>query len=288
MNSISIPVIRLDARPLKLTSARPSGTFFNIKTSKNLKTYTIDSPDFETIYTSFGEDNANIRVYNNLIEQDSIPIHLLAHDSINNKIDTTLFLKFTERAIKPESFKTSATNFQVLAPKGLLSGKLQFNKPIKQINYDSIMFRIDSLNTIQIQSADITIDSLHNTINIRKTFDKTLLATKQETSQPEPGQDRIKAKQKALLESKQKIRNQLYIAPGSFISIESDSSSRIAQPIEPATLETTGVIHVQIQTSEPNYLIQLLAKDNTVLHQKVNTPAASFEDLHPEIINFDS
>ena len=95
MNSISIPVIRLDARPLKLTSARPSGTFFNIKTSKNLKTYTIDSPDIETIYTSFGEDNANIRVYNNLIEQDSIPIHLLAHDSINNKIDTTLFLKFT-------------------------------------------------------------------------------------------------------------------------------------------------------------------------------------------------
>jgi hypothetical protein len=91
MNSISIPVIRLDARPLKLTSARPSGTFFNIKTSKNLKTYTIDSPDFETIYTSFGEDNANIRIYNNLIEQDSIPIHFLAHDSINNKIDTTLF-----------------------------------------------------------------------------------------------------------------------------------------------------------------------------------------------------
>jgi hypothetical protein len=143
------------------------------------------------------------------------------------------------------------------------------------------MFRIDSLNTIQIQPADITIDTLHNTISIRKTFDKTLLATKQETSQAEPGQDRIKAKQKALLEAKQKIRNQLYIAPGSFISIESDSSSRITQPIEPATLETTGVIHVQIQTSEPNYLIQLLAKDNTVLHQKVNTPAASFEDLTP-------
>lgn len=281
MNSISIPMIRLDARPLKLTSARPSGTFFNIKTSKNLKTYTIDSPDFETIYTSFGEDNANIRVYNNLIEQDSIPIHLLAHDSINNKIDTTLFLKFTARVTKPESFKTSATNFQVLTSKGSLSGKLQFNKPIKEINYDSIMFRIDSLTTIQIQSADITIDSLHNTINIRKTFDKTQLATKQETSQPEPGQDRIKAKQKALLESKQKIRNQLYIAPGSFISIESDSSSRVAQPIEPATLETTGVIHVQIQTSETNYLIQLLAKDNSILHQKVNTPAASFEDLTP-------
>jgi uncharacterized protein (DUF2141 family) len=286
MKSISIPVIRLDARPLKLTSARPSGTFFNIKTSKNLKKYTIDSPDIETIYTSFGEDNANIRIYNNLIEQDSIPIHLLAHDSINNLIDTTLFLKFTERVIKAEAFKTSATNFQVLAHKGLLSGKLQFNKPIKQINYDSIMFRIDSLNTINIQPADITIDTLHNSINIQKTFDKTLLAKKQETkkqetAQPEPVQDRIKAKQKAILESKQKIHNQLYIAPGSFISIESDSSSRIAQPIEPATLETTGVIHVQIQTSESNYLIQLLAKDNTILHQKINTPAAAFEDLTP-------
>ena len=281
MNSIKIPVIKLDARPLKLTSARPSGTFFNIKTSKNLKTYTIDSPDFDTIYTCFGEDNGNIRVYNNLIDQDSIPIHLLAQDSINNSIDTTLFLKFTDRVIKSESFKTSATNFQVLAHKGLLTGKLQFNKPIKQINYDSIMYRIDSLTAISIQPADITIDSLHNTIDIRKTFDKTLLAKKQENTQPEPGQDKLKAKQKAILELKQKIRNQLYIAPGSFISIESDSNSRITQPIEPATLETTGVIHVQIQTSEPNYLIQLLAKDNSVLHQKVNTPAASFEDLTP-------
>ncbi len=281
MNSISIPVIRLDARPLKLTSARPSGTFYNIKTSKNLKAYTINSPDFENIYTSFGEDNANIRVYNNLTVQDSIPIHLLAQDSINNNIDTTLFLKFTQRVIKPESFKTSASNFQVLAHKGLLSGKLQFNKPIKQINYDSIMFRVDSLNAILIQPADITIDSIHNTINIRKTFDKTLLVKKEETTQPEPGQDRLKAKQKALHDAKQKIRNELYIAQGSFISIESDSSSRISQPIEPATLETTGVIHVQIQTTEPNYLIQLLDKSNTILHQKVNTPAASFEDLTP-------
>ena len=281
MKSISIPVIRLDARPLKLTSARPTGTFFNIKTSKNLKTYTIDSPDFENIYTSFGEDNANIRVYNNLIDQDSILIHLLAHDSINNKIDTTLFLKFSERVIKPEAFKTAATNFQVLAHKGLLSGKLQFNKPIKQINYDSIMFRIDSLTAIHIQPADITIDTLHNTINIQTTFDKTMLANKPEQMAPEQGLDKIKAKRQPLRESKPKIHNQLYIAPASFISIESDSSARIAQPIEPATLETTGIILVQIQTTEPNYLIQLLAKDNTILHQKINTPAASFEDLTP-------
>jgi uncharacterized protein (DUF2141 family) len=281
ISTIPIPVIRLDARPLKLTSARPTGTFFNIKTSKNLKAYTIDSPELEAIYTSFGEDNANIRIYNNPIEQDSIPIHLLAHDSINNKIDTTLFLKFTQRAIKPEAFKTTASNFQVFAHKGFLSGTLQFNKPIKQINYDSIMYRIDSLNAVAIQQADVTIDTIYNTLTIKKTFDKSLLAKKTEPASPEPGEDKIKAKQKALRESKPKIQNQLYIARASFISIESDSSSRIAQPIEPATLETTGVIHVQIETKEPNYLIQLLAKDNSILQEKINTPAASFEDLMP-------
>ncbi|HMG89986.1 MAG TPA: Ig-like domain-containing protein [Chryseolinea sp.] len=282
MKSIAIPVIRLDARPLKLTSARPSGTFFNIKTSKNLKTYRITSPESEPLYSSFGEDNANIRIYNTLIEKDSIPIHLMAMDSIDNAIDTTLFLKFSQRVLRPEAFKTSASTFQVSAHKGTLSGTLQFTKPILHINYDSIFFRIDSLTIIPIQPADLTIDTVHNTINVQKTFNKTLLVQKPPAITSGPAvQDRREAKEKELRTLAKKIRNELYIAPATFISIERDSSAKVTQTIEPSTLETTGVILVQIQTNEPNYIIQLLAKDNSILKQKINTPAATFEDLPP-------
>jgi hypothetical protein len=281
MKSITIPVIRLDARPLKLTAARPTGTFFNIKTSKNLRTYQITSPETKDIYSSFGEDNGNIRIYNTLVDKDSIPIHLVAQDSINNTIDTTLYLKFSDRVVRPESFKTTPSTFQVSAHKGTLSGKLQFTKPILQINYDSIFYRVDSLTVIPIQPRDLTIDSIHNTINIKKTFDKTLLSKKKQTAPQPAAEDRLATKQKVLRPLTKNVPNQLYIAPATFISIERDSSARVAQTIEPSTLETTGVIHVQIQTNEPNYIIQLLTKDNSILQQKVNTASASFEDLPP-------
>jgi hypothetical protein len=280
LDTIRIPVVRLDARPLKLTSARPSGTVFTIKTSKNIKSYQLKSPELPTIYSSFGEDNANINIYKNLLDQDSVQIHFTAVDSINNKIDTTLYLKFSNRAIKPEALKATPSNFQVIAHKGTLTGKLQFNKPVAQINYDSILFRIDSLTSIQVQPSDITIDSIHNTITIHKTFDKNLLLPKPAPAQA-PADDPKAFKQKQLKDRPAAIKNQLYIARGSFISIESDSSTRIAQPIEPSTLESTGVIHVQIQTKAPNYLVQLLAKDNTVLRQQLNLTSISFEDLPP-------
>jgi uncharacterized protein (DUF2141 family) len=276
---LDIAAIHLDARPLKLTSARPATTYFNIKTTKNLKTYTLTSEESETIYSSFGEDNANIRVYNNLIDQDSIPMHFVGFDSINNKIDTTLYLKFSQRTVKPEPFKVTASNFQVLGHKGILTGTLQFTKPVLQINYDSILYRLDSANVIKIQQTDITIDSIHNTLKVHKSFDKNLLTQKPSRNDLADKEARQKALNRAT--KSQPIRNQLYIAPHSFISIESDSSARIAQPVDPLTLETTGVIHVLIQTTEPNYIIQLLTKQNEVVQSKINTPAASFEDLTP-------
>lgn len=276
---LDIAAIHLDARPLKLTSARPATTYFNIKTTKNLKTYTLTSEESETIYSSFGEDNANIRVYNNLIDQDSIPMHFVGFDSINNKIDTTLYLKFSQRTVKPEPFKVTASNFQVLGHKGILTGTLQFTKPVLQINYDSILYRLDSANVIKIQQTDITIDSIHNTLKVHKSFDKNLLRQKPSRNDLADKEARQKALNRAT--KSQPIRNQLYIAPHSFISIESDSSARIAQTVDPLTLETTGVIHVLIQTTEPNYIIQLLTKQNEVVQSKINTPAASFEDLTP-------
>lgn len=279
IKDVAIPAIHLDARPLAITSARPTTTYFTIKTTKNIKTYSLTSNEINTLYTSFGEDNSNIRVYNNLVDKDSIQMRFIATDSIDNKIDTTLYLKFTKRSLKPEAFKATPINFRVLAHKGILSGTIQFNKPILDINYDSILYRIDSANVIKIQQADITIDSIHNKLLINTTFDKTLLTPKSPTTTRAENEPRVKELRPN--SKSQPISNQLYIARTTFVSVESDSSARIAQTAEPLTLETTGVIHVQVQTSEPNYIIQLLTKQNEVVQSKANIAAVSFEDLTP-------
>lgn len=276
IKDLTIPTVHLDARPLKITSARPAGTYYNIKTTKNLKRYSLTSVESDSLYSSFGEDQANIRVYNTLSDKDSIPIHFIGIDSINNKIDTTVYLKFTQRVIRPETLKASASTFQVLAHKGILTGTIQFNKPIAKINFDSILYRIDSTSTVQILPPDITIDSFHNIIHIKKSFDKTLLVPKQPPSPATREQKEARIKQ-----SKLTIQNELYIARASFISIESDTSAKLTQNITPLTLETTGVIHVQIHTTEPNYVVQLLTKQNEIVQTKANAPSVSFEDLTP-------
>ena len=97
---------------LKLTSARPYGTYFNMKTTKNLTSFKITTSEDEHIISSFGEDQANIRVYNTFEDKDSVSTHFTGRDSINNLIDTTLYVKFSKRDVKPENFDTFLKSIQ--------------------------------------------------------------------------------------------------------------------------------------------------------------------------------
>ena len=139
-----LPFIHLDSRPLKLTSARPYGTYFNVKTTKNLTSFKITTSEDEHIVSSFGEDHANIRVYNTFEDKDSVSIHFTGMDSINNFIDTTLYVKFSNRDVKPDNFTLTLKRFNVVGTKGLIQGQIQFTKPILAVNFDSIFYSIDS------------------------------------------------------------------------------------------------------------------------------------------------
>jgi hypothetical protein len=183
IKALAIPTVHLDARPLKVTSARPAGTYYNIKTTKSLKSYSLKSEVSDSLYACFGEDQANIRVYNNLADRDSIPIHFIGIDSINNKIDTTLYLKFTQRTIKPEALKASASTFQYS-----LTRDYHRHTSIQQTNlknqFRQHLYRIDSASTVQILAPDITIDSMHNIVHIRKSLINLFLYQKHHLRQP--------------------------------------------------------------------------------------------------------
>lgn len=286
-NGVNIPLISLDSRPLKLTSARPSGTYFNIKTSKSLTHYKIKTNENEKLISSFGEDQGNIRIYNSIGDRDSISINFYARDSINNTIDTTLYIKFSKREAKPDVFKITNDGFKLIGTKGILKGKINFSKPLLTINYDSLYYQIDSANIIKITNQDILFDSTHNTLFIEKNFDKTLLVKKpqpQEAKKANTQQAKkvlTKEELKLKTEAPKPIQNQLYIGDKTFISIELDSSKAIKETIKPSTLESTGVIIVQINTKEENFITQLLSKDFKIIASRSNTQKTTFEDLDP-------
>ena len=275
IDSLRVPMVRLDSRPLVITGARPSGTIFNIKASKNFETYAIRSE--ESITSSFGEDFANIRVYNTLKDTDSVAVRFTASDSIQNTIDTTLYVKFQERIIKPEPFQFQTKNLQAIGTKGILQGTLQFNKPVQSINFDSLFYRLDSVNLIHITAEDLRWDTLRNILHLKKTFDKNRI--------PKPTtpttQQRPRASNARSSGSKKSTENEFYFGHAAFISIERDSSRRLVETSLPTTLETTGIILVEVQTNAPHFFVELLNKDFQVLATKRNSNKFNFEDLKP-------
>jgi uncharacterized protein (DUF2141 family) len=277
---IKIPLVRLDSRPLKLTSARPYGTYFNIKTTKSLTDFKISTNERDVTIASFGEDPTNIKLYNTFTDKDSIAIHFHATDSIDNKIDTTLYAKYTDRDTKPEAFNVAKNSFEVIASKGIVRGSINFSKPLSKINFDSIYYRIDSLKIIKISEQDIGWDSLRNVLTIQKTFDKNLLIKEKAPQSNEVKSIAVKKDQKK--PSKPPLaHNSLYLGQAAFISVELDSSKRISEESLPLKLENTGVITVQIAIKSDHFLVQLLTKDYQVITQQQNKRKISFEDLKP-------
>ncbi len=275
IDSVRVPVVRLDSRPLIITGARPSGTFFNIKASKNFETYTLRSSG-QPIISSFGEDFANIRVYNTLSNLDSLAVRFTASDSIQHTIDTTLYVKFQQRVTKPESFQLQTKELQVIGTKGIIQGSFQFNKPVLSVNYDSIFYRIDSANLIHFTEADLRWDSLRNTLHLKKSFDKNLIPA------PATGNaQRPRSSNSAPANKKKSEVNEFYSGKAAFISIELDSSKRLVEKSAPTTLEGTGIILVEVQTQAPHFFVQLLNKDYKVLATTRNSKKFNFEDLKP-------
>jgi hypothetical protein len=273
--SISFGLIRLDARPLKLTSARPYNTYFNIRTTKNLKNFTLKAQDNSLLQYSFGEDQANIKLYNTFEDIDSLGVNVIAEDSIGNKLDTLVYAKFSNREVTPEKFDATFKSTTILADKGSLNAVITFSKPISEINFDSLYFQLDSATRIPFGKDDLSWEQTHNTLTINKTLDKKLFILK-EPEQPGPAPA---AKPPATKKAPTRKPNELYAGKASFISIDGDTSKKISQNITPLKTEDLSMIIYEIKTQHKNFIVQLLDKNLSVLKEISNKAKGQFEDL---------
>ena len=282
IKAVSIGLIRLDAGPLKMTSARPYNTYFNIRTTKNLRTFTLtttDSTDSELSY-SFGEDQANIRLYKTTAK-DSIQIHLLAIDSIDNVIDTTLYAKYLTREVTPENFDVKLISSSILAHRGQMEAVLQFSKPLKELNFDSIYFQVDSLTRVNFSPEDFTWEILSKKMTIQKKLDRQLFDNG-EYSAPSRRGGRVQQPVKQEAGDKKEIPlHELNLRRGAFISIEGDSSAQIVQTIKPLNEQELSVINMQIRTSEPSFFVELLDRSYKIIQRSTNQHNVVFQDVVP-------
>lgn len=266
--------IRLDSRPIKLTSARPYNTYFNIKFSKPIDQYRLTSAGIDSVSSILGEDLSSIKVYRTF-DQDSLAVRVLAMDSLSQRVDTTVFVKFSDRKSTPEPFQLSSENWRLLSEKNKIEGTFIYNKPITSVNFDSITFIIDSANVVSFGPKDLTWIPKTNRIQLSKSLDKKIPAPParpdRENSEGPPTRGRQNASPS----------NQIKIGNAAFISVESDSSQNISETVKALGLEETGVIRVNIQTNYSTYIVELLDKSFKVVRRIRNVSAITFEDLPP-------
>lgn len=274
IHRVKLPLVRLDARPLKVTSAKPYNNYYNIRVSKSLTKYEIKvDPDSVTAITSFGDDKSNVKIFNTFpTNPDSIKIIFHATDSIQNEIDSTLYVKFSKKESKPEKFTMKLDPIAIPEQTGELQVRLSFNKPIKTINYDSILFRPDSASFINFDDQNFSWDFNTNTATITKKIDKRYFAPAAPTDQ---------LQRKSPRKNKDDIKNTLYLGEAAFVSIDNDTSVMTKENAKVLRDEDTGIIRIAIKTSEKTFICQLLTADLKVVNTVINKKEFQFQNVKP-------
>jgi hypothetical protein len=266
---INLAVIRLDARPLKITSARPYNTYFNIRTTKNIREYKITTLDGTRLIHSFGEDPANVKLYNTIGDKDSLAVHFTAIDSTENYLDTLLYAKFAQRDVEKEKFQMNTKPGLLVTDVATLEAKIRFSKPILEVNYDSIYFEIDSITRVNITKNDMQWNEFTNEFTIKKRFNKA--------SYPAPQDEETKPD---TAKTKKKFLNALRLGTAAFVSVENDSSKPATLQFTPTNTQTLSKIFYDFRTSE-SVIVQLLDKDKNIVKEIFGKPKGQFDELTP-------
>ena len=255
VDTLDIGLFRLDSRPFKLTSARNIGNITRLRFNKYVDNYSVESS--VQITHAFGDNQTDVTIWNPE-NGDSVRLHLSATDSLQNKIDTSFYIKKT--AIKPikEKFSFSLGTPTVDPETGKFTTTLKFNKPISIINFDSLFIGIDSVNHINISKHDMSLDTAHGRLTLSKELNKKIF-----TSTKDP---------------------QLFLKAGRgfLYSVDSDSSKELSAAILIYWPEENAILSFQTQTKEKNYVIQIIDKNSKqIIFSVANLIKVTVKNLPP-------
>jgi hypothetical protein len=251
IKALDIPIYKLDARPLKLISAKPLTAYFNIRFSKGLDRYEIKPLDSIFTIISKADDAETIKLYNTLGVTDSTQIRLIATDSLQNKVDTLLYIKFEKRETPKDKFNVKHDEVKFLQSTGRLNTSIEFSKPILKYLTDSIYIQLDSVNYIHFKNEDLTWNSNQTKVLISKAIPKESDFSKNPVTSSQRGSRDSKQNKETTTPPKQMpVYNQLILGKGTFISVELDSNSYSKSTITTLTPENTAIVSVKVDTKE--------------------------------------
>lgn len=143
-----------DLSELKINRASTTGSTFDIVISKNPAEVSISHEQLnQSIYYRLNEKN--IRFYSQNIKNDSTEIRLTVKDSVGFKIDTALYIKFIESDRSKEKLEVTTSSKPFIKR---IRGEFSFNKPLMNVQYDSLYFAYDSASIIPITPSMVSLE----------------------------------------------------------------------------------------------------------------------------------
>lgn len=254
-DSLQIELIRVDARPMKVTSFRPSEKIATLRLNKAVSSITINPYERKDFIYYYGTKQDEV-IFRNLREQkpkDSLALDITLIDSLEIRKDTTVYLKFSNLKMSKEKFTVNYNPLQFDSEKKIITQAIRFNKPLSSINYDSLFIQIDTTNFQPIGKQNITFDTLNLTFRLTSKLEKEISSTPPI----------------------------LVYGKGSFISVELDSSKAKTETIRIPKPEQVGSLAIKVETKEPYFMIELVDRSNKVIRKINNTKEYIFKNLEP-------
>ena len=178
-----------------------------------------------------------------------------AYDSVQQELDTAVYVKYTENKKIQEKFKLSEWLSTYDPETKTFEANSIANKLIGTVTYDSIYIQIDTVNFQLITPENLQFDTLTKTIRI---IAKLNIEEKQNMPHPV-----------------------LLFGKGAFVSIDNDSTSSKDLKINLLTPIETGTLSIEIQTSQTHFEVQLIDTNGRIVRSTRDQKTITFKYLTP-------
>jgi uncharacterized protein (DUF2141 family) len=255
VDSISLDLVQLDSRPLKLTAIRNVGNLTRVRFSKQTIDYTLES-SAEVVH-SYGDNTSEVVVWNPK-SPDSLKVRVVASDSLQGKVDSTFFIKFTNLKPVVDKFTWSPGTPSINPENSRMLTTVKFSKPWRSLQLDSLYIQVDTVLRIPLTPENFVVKPKSKEISVTIDLPKKMF-----------GED-----QNPILFLK---------SPKRFaISMDGDTTKAFTVPIRIFWPEENGTVLIQASTQKKNYLLQLVDKTSRkVIAEAVNTPRLSARNIVP-------
>ena len=297
--TIDLSILKLDINPFKTVSATTSGIYFDVNFNKFITDFSITPIDFDQpLYANRAKEYKSIRFYNTFENKpDSIPVSIIAFDSLLTEYTDTVYVKFLPSRRKPDPFTLAVTPKDKSAIEPSLEITIDFSKPVIGYNTDSIFFRYDTTLITQVSDTlfhfNKYFDELTFKIDIDKMLIDTIIARNERLQQLKKDSLAVKKSKKPATPKKQTVSKknkkktikptglQFYLGTGAFISADRDSSELTAMNYKFLKPEDYGTQKMTIETEYENFTVQLLSSDLSIYEEVKNQKSFTFKNIKP-------